>query len=317
MAEKTAKAYQWMGSRVQIPPLFRVFDNTATKNQAAALNHFADEKAWADLNGIRVESPASYLPALNSQKKNLATWFKEGCTPSFLTGLTSTQKTFFAPFWESLSCARLKPHDLSHDVPPYVKHLNSGEQWLTLFFPKNEAQKDLLQAHFSDMFSLRDLADTFPRLLLTELLWMIPLAFTSILGILLSSYLSLPKMAFAMLPFICGIGTASFFMRLAGEPATFVSVVAFLMLAGISVDYGIFMVAAISERNTNDFEVESALTLSSLTTFVGVLPLAFCGHPVLRSLGIPLAVGILGTLLGALVVLPTFFKIRPPPIGGS
>lgn len=93
------------------------------------------------------------------------------------------------------------------------------------------------------------------------------------------------------------------------------------MLLGLGVEYGIFMLERYLEekKKTKNAEkaiiialpsVGSSITGSSLTTIAGFLALATVSFPMLRDLGISLALGIACMILSTILVMPVIFMIE-------
>ncbi len=84
------------------------------------------------------------------------------------------------------------------------------------------------------------------------------------------------------------------------------NMVAAILVIGLAVDYGIFIVST-CEKTTN-YAVCNAVLVSGLTTFVGFGSLMAARHPAMSSIGITVAAGIIPSLLCALIVLPSLAR---------
>jgi predicted RND superfamily exporter protein len=125
----------------------------------------------------------------------------------------------------------------------------------------------------------------------------------------------------AMLPTLFGLGCLLAFMRLTGQRLNMANLVAFPLLIGIDVDYGIFLVSAARWREVKTMPREqlvrqlapaaSAVLLCAAATTIGFGSLAFTSIPAVRSLGIAVAVGVMTCLAATLlIVLPILFLAR-------
>jgi predicted RND superfamily exporter protein len=99
------------------------------------------------------------------------------------------------------------------------------------------------------------------------------------------------------------------------------NLVAFPLLIGIDVDYGIFLVSAARWREVKTMPREhlvrqlapaaSAVLLCAAATTIGFGSLAFTSIPAVRSLGIAVAVGVMTCLAATVfIVLPILFLAR-------
>ncbi len=76
------------------------------------------------------------------------------------------------------------------------------------------------------------------------------------------------------------------------------------MIFGFSLDYGIFAANVRDHDSEQGSEVRSALTLTTMMTLAGFLPLLFALHPAMRHLGQALVAGTIGTYLGSVSGIP-------------
>jgi predicted RND superfamily exporter protein len=104
-------------------------------------------------------------------------------------------------------------------------------------------------------------------------------------------------------------------MRLTGQRLNMINLVAFPLLIGIDVDYGIFIVSAARRgalRGLSDDQIadklapaSSAVILCAATTFIGFGTLIFTSVPAVQSLGAAVAVGV------ATCAAATFLLVAP------
>jgi predicted exporter len=86
------------------------------------------------------------------------------------------------------------------------------------------------------------------------------------------------------------------------------NIIASILVIGLSVDLGIFMVSKITEgydRNTG-----MAVLLGGLTSLVGMGALVIAHHPALYSIGITVLLGMCGAIPSALFVIPPVWGTR-------
>ena len=110
------------------------------------------------------------------------------------------------------------------------------------------------------------------------------------------------KVLLALIPVGTGLIGAAGFMGAFGYPVNLFNVVASILIIGLGVEYGIFMVSRLGQGM--DRTTDRAVLLSSLTTLVGFGSLSFARHPALNSIGLAVLLGIGGAAASALVVIP-------------
>lgn len=304
-APQTAKIAEWFYLKsFKQPPLFEVQE---TKNL------FISEgarKAFSDKTKILFESAIQYVPPPTEQALHLAQWKAVQCSKHSLASKLSVQETtLFQPFLKVIDCEALQPRLLDGDtVPKYVQHLHQNGRWLTLWFPSNNQEADLVRADFPEVRSLGEIISTFPKLLTQELRWMFPLSILLIVGILFLYYRNVYHSLLALFPFLCGLGlvlVASVFFKM---PLSFISLICLIMILGFSVDYAVFAIDSGLGRLEDPRATASGLAYASATTFLGFLPLLFCSHGILKQLGLSLCLGLIGTVIGAFGGIPGLLK---------
>jgi predicted exporter len=99
----------------------------------------------------------------------------------------------------------------------------------------------------------------------------------------------------------------SVFCFLSGSDLNMMHLIMGIMVIGLSVDYGIFIVCAtLSDMQSSSFRAVSICAASSLIGF-GVL--AFAGHPALHALGVTVLVGIGTAWPTAILVSPSLLAV--------
>ena len=95
-------------------------------------------------------------------------------------------------------------------------------------------------------------------------------------------------------------------VNLLGLKLNVATLVAFIVVMGLCVDYGIFM----AHRSTKDMRERGhgatvlAVTLSALSSLIGAGVLVFAAHPALFSVGITLVIGLGSGYLSSVLVVP-------------
>lgn len=307
-SERTLDLYKWFRNAAKVDSLFLVEPRAG---EAPVLDRLHQAHAWASEQRIRLESAAAYLPPLPSQEASRRSWFADDCRFRFDGALDETQRRFFAPYLAPGPCKLVEARDLQSGAPPaYLRHLASQDGWISIFFPGSPAEAAAVRGRFPDAFSLADVASRFPLLLKGEMTWMAPVAL-GILATMLIVYFRKPRFVVAaLLPFFAGIGAVVATALATREPLNFVTMIGLLLLCGVSVDYGIFAVDQWRQRNAHPERVRSALVLCFLSALLGALPMTASAHPVLRSLGLPLSLGLTAAIVTTFYTVPRFLDWR-------
>ncbi len=179
---------------------------------------------------------------------------------------------------------------------------------MTLWLPRNDEQAREIKAKYPEVFSFSEIAQLFPQILGRELAWMVPSALVLAFLLLVYYYRSLSLAFLASTPFFSGIGLYFLVSAILKTPTTFISVIGLIMVFGFSLDYGIFATDLMRREETQpDNGIWSGLAIGTLSNIAGFMPLVFCHHPVLYSLGETLLCGTIGTFLGSIWGIPGFY----------
>jgi uncharacterized protein len=119
---------------------------------------------------------------------------------------------------------------------------------------------------------------------------------------LVTLFRDLRKVLYAAVPVVTGLVFMFGAMGWKGIEFNLFNIIATILVIGLSVDLGIFMVSRSSEgnnRNTN-----TAVLLGGLTSLVGMGALTLARHPALYSIGISVLLGMCGAIPSALFVIP-------------
>ena len=113
---------------------------------------------------------------------------------------------------------------------------------------------------------------------------------------------------FALVPVVSSVLVILGMLTLFRITLNAASIIALLVVGGLSIDYGIFMVYQCHKHIKSDTRM--AVTLSALTTLFGAGSLVFAKHPVLFSYGTTMAFGILAGYLSAVFVVPALYRLK-------
>lgn len=108
----------------------------------------------------------------------------------------------------------------------------------------------------------------------------------------------------AILPVLTGLLVMFGGMAWLGLELNLFNVVASILIIGLGVDYGIFMVCHAQQKE--NLASSQAILISGLTTLVGFGALVLAEHPALHSIGITVLLGISAAVPTAVLVIPAF-----------
>jgi predicted RND superfamily exporter protein len=113
-----------------------------------------------------------------------------------------------------------------------------------------------------------------------------------------------------MIPVLTGLSVMLGLMGLLGIDFNLFNGAAAILVIGLSVDYGIFMVCR-QEKQLGS-ETEQAVLVSGLTTLFGFGVLILARHPALYSIGLTVLLGIGAAIPAALLVIPAVYPGKRP-----
>ena len=137
------------------------------------------------------------------------------------------------------------------------------------------------------------------------------LAVTSalVLALLLLLFRNLRRVMLVLVPVVTGVICTLGAMGLFGMEFNIFNIAATILIIGLCVDYGIFMVCRITEGS--DRIANRAVLVSGLTTLAGLGALALARHPSMHSIGITVLLGIGTGIPAALLVIPALCPKEP------
>ncbi|MBW1788791.1 MAG: MMPL family transporter [Deltaproteobacteria bacterium] len=133
-------------------------------------------------------------------------------------------------------------------------------------------------------------------------------ASVAVLLVLLLLYRNPLKVGFTLLPVVTGLLVMFGVMGAVGMPFNLFNIIAAILVIGLGVDYGIFMVVKLSEGYAH--ATEKALLVSGLTTLAGLGSLVLARHPALHSIGVTVLLGIGAAIPAALLAIPSLYGRR-------
>jgi len=112
--------------------------------------------------------------------------------------------------------------------------------------------------------------------------------------------------ALALVPVVTGITVVLGMIPVLGLSLTAPSVISAMVVVGLCIDYGIFVVYAYHHDLKTG--TRTAVTLSAVTTLIGAGALLLARHPVLFSIGVTMVTGVLGGYVSSMLVVPSLYR---------
>lgn len=273
----------------------------------------------------RIISLAPVFPSAESQRANVKRWeeFWAGGNDRLARRLLSEEggklgfsADAFAPFFAMIekrpgpvTLAQMNGIGLSDLTDSLIVKDDDRVQALTIV-PDTQVIIDLFsngskkpqgvrlvsQGRFKDIIS-KALVGNFIRYIVFALLVIV----VSV-GLL---FRNLKKALLALIPVATGLVFMLGAMGALGVEFNLFNIVATILVIGLGVDLGIFMVCNITEGYEHTANL--GILLGGLTSFVGIGALALANHPALSSIGITVLLGLCGVIPSALLVVPALY----------
>ncbi|MEA3347944.1 MAG: efflux RND transporter permease subunit, partial [Pseudomonadota bacterium] len=275
-----------------------------------------------------IVSLAPVMPSLCSQRENRRNWqafwtserfsklhhelsqasrkigFSETAFAPFLTTLTSEPPFLTESFWRRAGFSSLLDATIEKDftgvtiltLVPDVPVLGS------LF-----AGSDRIPAGVH-LVSPQAFSRVVSAAIANDLRQFIVLALIVVTLILLILLRNLYQMLLALLPVLAGLLSMFGIMGALGISFNLFNLIAAILIIGLGVDYGIFMVYRLFRGS--DAATEKAVLVSGLTTLAGFGVLVLARHPALHSIGLTVLLGVGGALPTVLWVLPALAGLK-------
>ncbi len=268
---------------------------------------------------------AMVWPSLKTRRENALNWrmfWKEGRKTELekLIREHSPQYNFssdaFLPFFENLyetTDWEGKPESkFFRELEERFIQRRRGVHQVLSFFPDNDSSVSLMAGiseRHPDTFlvSRKNLSRQLSRSLSVDI---IPLSVIAGLFILVITILSLRNLKLALLalmPEVTAILVSLAALSLFGLALNATSIMATIVVFGLTNSYGVFMVYNCRHEFKTDTPL--ALFIAALTTIVGSAVLLFAKHPVLFSIGITLFAGLISGYLASQLLVPILYGL--------
>jgi predicted exporter len=221
----------------------------------------------------------------------------------------------FAPFFEGLYADSGAEDDLERlEIfgrlkERFVQERPEGYQLLSFFPDEDELVSRLSEVSDRHPGTFVVSGNAFSRALFrsisSEIIYLFGVA--AMLVPLLAGLLlrNLRLTALALVPVVTGVIAILGMIPALGLSLDAPSLISAMVVVGLCIDYGIFMVYECHYRLETG--TLTAVTLSALTTLIGAGALLFARHPLLFSIGLTMVTGVLAGYVSSMLVLPSLY----------
>ncbi|MCD4781861.1 MAG: hypothetical protein K8S27_15145 [Candidatus Omnitrophica bacterium] len=303
-----------------------------TLQDVLKLNEELNTRLKRSFENAKVANIAEVYPSKKTREKNLLRWNSlwknklEGKTKKLLKeqGMKfGYSKNAFKPFFDELYNSSVaddetkEPKLLDKVKNRFLQKTKNGFYAISYFSDKealiDKAQKISKKMAGTFIISRKNMTKSISESVYQEvkkLSW-IAGSLIVILTILLLKNIRLTLLA--LIPVVTSVFMILGGFSLLGYALNAPSMVAILVVVGLCIDYGVFMVYDCK------FKLEAgtllAVTLSAMTTIVGGSVLLLATHPVLFYVGVTMAIGIFSGYLVAAFVIPACYRLWISPRG--
>jgi predicted exporter len=144
--------------------------------------------------------------------------------------------------------------------------------------------------------------DDIGRTIRREFSWYIVLTLLLVLALVVAVFRRPKRILLALVPVVTGLVSMLGIMGMLGMEFNLFNIVATILIIGLCVDYGIYIVCKITDGL--DHAAERAVLASGMTTLAGFGSLVLARHPAMHSVGVTVLLGIGFGIASALLVIP-------------
>ncbi len=270
-------------------------------------------------------SPASFVPSKREQKTNVRNWNKfwtKDKVSAVKNRLLAEGEKYgfsssaFSSFFNLIENDYTPPEDLTTNIPLLEKieemftFREKGNYRIMSFLRDSEHNRKVLEEICSGTgtayyISKNQISGQLREMLTSELLFLSTLVVVIVIivvTLLLRSFLLIFN---SLIPVFTAVCAVLAIMNINGMTPP--AILALILVIGLTIDYGIFMVYQTIHDHKSGTRV--AVTLSTFTTLGGAGILTLSDHPVLYQFGLTLAPGIVSGFIAACFVVPVLLTL--------
>lgn len=235
---------------------------------------------------------------------------KHGASYNFSDGAFSP---FFENLYDEINASGWSEDNLflKRIKERFVLEGRNGYQVLT-YFPDNDQYIAAFTGFCGNypgsfVVSRKSLSKALSDSISSEIIYLSAIAAISITFLTLILLKDLRLTILALLPVFTGITASLGILPLLGLTLNTPTIIAIMVVAGLTSDYGIFM--AYSCRHHFNTGTGISVFLAALTTLIGAGALLFARHPVLLSIGTTLFSGVLAGYMASITAVPSMYRL--------
>lgn len=260
-------------------------------------------------------------PSEERRAENLAGWKRfraEGGIERMQRDFAASELggEFFQPFFEALDRGiDDPPSDPPAFLEPVLKRLVSEKNGIVtagFFFPDTPENIGAVRTFATPLVvSPEGLAQQMSADVMGGILPLGVLALFCVILLTSLYFRSLADSLLALLPVASGLLLTAAVFAVLGYGVNLAVLIAAVILCGLAVDYGIFVLHSLKRGGRIEPGVFNAVTLSAVTSAAGGATVIFTRHPMLRDAGLTLILGISAAWLTSVFVIPAMKRGFP------
>jgi len=297
-----------------------------TLEEASRRNEIIYKQAVENIGEDKISSIAQVWPSKQSRIANLARWerfWRQGQMEKLNNLFREYGSSYgfsedaFNPFFDNIYTAAAV-----EDTPVGLASIrglkerfiqkNQNEYHVLSFFPDEKQYLDKLSAISkanpgSFLISREALSQNISQSISREAVFILRVAVIFILALALLLLRNISSAFMALIPVISAVLSISGIYSLFRIPLNVPTLVSAMIVVGLTIDYGIFMLYRY--RYDMDLGTPKAVFLSAITTLMGAGVLLFSQHPVLFYIGLTLVIGVTSGYITSVVVVPSIYTL--------
>jgi uncharacterized protein len=294
-------------------------------DQALEINDRLFDRLLNHLPSEKIVSIAPLLPSVSRQRLRQAHWrdFWSVESVSRLKALMEQEgldagfsRDAFTPFFDGIgrqlplvTAKLLRSKGLGDMIDGMIIEKQGLVRVLSLV-PDTAEISGLYQSDLKNIQGVRFVSQTrfgdhLSHLMGKDLFWMILGAVVLNFALVYFLYRNVIHALLAMVPGFTGVFAMLGVLGWQGHPLNIFHILSAILIVGLAVDYGIFIVCKLTGGYRH--ETEKAVLVSGLTTMAGFGALILARHPAMHSIGIAVMLGVGAAIPAALMVTPALF----------
>lgn len=231
-------------------------------------------------------------------------------------GQSPLGERFFEPFLKAVEeGVENPPAELPEFLAPVVRRLideKNGTVTAAVFFPDTPENLQTVTSLLprAMIVSREGLAERMSADVMEGIVSIGLLAVGCVVLLTLLYFRSVGDALLALLPVMSSLAATGAVFAVTGLKINLAILIAAVILCGLAVDYGIFVLHEVKRRGSLGKDVFNAVTLSAVTSIAGGATVIFTRHPMLRDSGITLIAGITVAWLVGVFVIPAWSAFR-------